>query len=357
MKNIFWFAIVALLLNSCIKKKDKIPTPRLNRYEAGNMLLPNSNKVGVLWKNENFVSQSDATQDVTVKDLAVKDSTFYTCGEIQIGTATKNTQAMMWVNNVPTLLPSNSYNSSANAIVVANGNVYVIGYESDFGMPAVAILWINGVATRLLPAQIYNIGIDMIIDGTDIYTLVHQTYAFNNNTSLLIVKNGTIIQTITSTDEIFGRRLAKSGNNFYIAGSQFDANNSDFFPKLWKNQNSLLINGLPSCELKGITLANDSFFACGFRSDINLKYEPCFWYNFAEPVSSNMGSFGSSAEDIVWYNNQLNSLQNYDQDGNNQFKSYLLVTATANYLGSSITQLTNPNNYPTLAKRIVVKLN
>jgi hypothetical protein len=330
---------------------------KLNRYEAGTMLMPNGNKVCALWKNEIFVSNSNPAQDVEVHDLAVKDSTFYTCGEVQLSTAAKNTQAMMWANNVPTLLPSKSYNSTANAICVANGNVYVLGAESDFGLPPVAVLWINGVSTRLILGAISNSGVDMLIEGTDVYALAYQTFVNNNNTELLITKNGNIIQRITSTSEIYGYRFAKSGNTFYAVGSSFDATASKFIPKYWKNEVSYLINGFSNSEVKGIALHNDSMFACGYRTNIDQKYTPCFWYNTFDPVSNLKGSLGSSAEDIVWHNNQIYAVQNADKNGDSKFKSFLTVTATTNYLGNDITEITNPNNYPTQVKRIIVKLN
>ena len=178
-------------------------------------------------------------------------------------------KAVLWKNNVLTILDSGQYGARAFAVAVANGNVYVAGFEGSPSGNDVAVLWTNGVATTLTDGTGTGIAYGVAVSGNDVYAVGDEvTY----NTSIgsyvqaaMYWKNGapTVLNSGLPVSGNFilnagAIAIAVDGSDVYIAG--FVGANTETAPNTYTDEPVVTYwkNGVPTSVTSGLEYAQTS---------------------------------------------------------------------------------------------------
>jgi hypothetical protein len=156
----------------------------------------------------------------TASAVAVAGGNVYVVGTVSNSTSQS---AAYWINGTLTMLPppSGMANSSAAAVAVSGGNVYVAGSASPRTGFGRAVLWVNGTPTTLPPPSgMTNQGAAAVaVSGGNVYVAGSAqssqnwaAYWVNGAAKLLSIPGG---QTI----DAYADGIAISGGNVYISGN------------------------------------------------------------------------------------------------------------------------------------------
>jgi hypothetical protein len=213
-------------------------------------------------------------------------------------------KAVLWDNNVATILDSGNYGARAFSVAVANGNVYVAGFEGSATGNDVAVLWTNGVAATLTNDAGPGVAYAVAVSGTDVYVGGNYT-AINPATGELSTaveywKNGT--PTILAQGGGISA-IAVDGSNIYFAGDLYTTtetspNNFTVAPTVtyWENGVATsLTNGLSGTQTTGIVAQDGHVYVSGaLCSSSTLTCEATYWKDgTAISVAPNLASAAS----------------------------------------------------------------
>jgi hypothetical protein len=205
----------------------------------------------------------------------------YAVGAETVGNLFK---AVLWKNNVLTVLDSGIYGARAFSVAVANGNTYVAGFEGSPSGNDVAVLWTNGVATTLTDGTGTGIAEGVAVSGADVYVVGYQV-SFNQSLGSYVQaamywKNGSPIVLnsglpTSGTSQFIpnagATAIAVDGADIYIAG--FVGAQTETAPNTytnepivtyWKNGVATSItSGLEYAATSGITVQNGHVYVSG----------------------------------------------------------------------------------------------
>ena len=215
-------------------------------------------------------------------------------------------QAVLWKNNVMSVLDSGTYGARAFSVAVANGNVYVAGFEGSATGNDVAVLWTNGVPTVLTSDAGYGVAYAVAVSGTDVYVggsyYIVDPITQATSSSIEYWKNGTPVVLSTVGGAI--NSIAVDGSNLYFAGdvittTETSPNNYVEAPVVtyWENGVATsLTNGLSATQTTGIVAqAGDVYVSGALCSTVTLDCEATYWKNgTAVSVAPNLTSAASS---------------------------------------------------------------
>jgi hypothetical protein len=229
----------------------------------------------------------------------------YAVGFESVGTLFK---AVLWKNNEPTVLDSGIYGARAFSVAVANGNVYVAGFEGSATGNNVAVLWTNGTPTLLTTSVGSGIAGAVAVSGTDVYVggsyFVMDPTTGIFSTTVEYWKNGTPVILNQSTEGGGITAIAVDGSNIYFAGDldktmQTSPNNFIEAPVVmyWENGTpTTLTDGLSATETSGIVVQDGHVYVSGaVCSSSTLQCEATYWKDgTAISVAPNVASAASS---------------------------------------------------------------
>lgn len=153
------------------------------------------------WKNGVGVTLSGGSQAF---GITVVGSDVYVCG-LGANPSTGISNAVYWVNGVPTYLPYATWDTYATGIAVSGGDVYVTGRVSAF--LNIGVYWKNGVAISLGAGEANGI----VISNGDIYI------ANSDNDNPSYWKNGVLVP-LPHPSNTSVVAMAVSGSNVYVTG-------------------------------------------------------------------------------------------------------------------------------------------
>jgi len=208
------------------------------------------------WKNGTETIVSDGTHQSSVFDMWVDNSDVYLCGIVNKGT----NLATYWKNGVEVSLDDDY--SSAKAIVVSNGDVYVAGTVFISNKTA-ATVWKNGEPQQISDASSSEIVNDMFVQNTDVYVA-----GIANNGGKQVAtywKNNT---KIFLSDEItVATKIFISGNDVYVSG--WENKGGVYRACYWKNGNIIyLTDGTHAAEAHGIFVSGNDVHVSGRENNI-----------------------------------------------------------------------------------------
>ena len=147
-----------------------------------------------IWKNGEkiFTIGDGATYSCSPMDMYVANGDVYVAGYQQTDRVSGTSRAVIWKNGVPQYL-TNNYSSEmprANAICVVDNDVYVAGrafFSNETGQ--IAVVWKNGVLLPTIYCDCVGTGeaTDIAVIDNDIYVLTNQ------NNSAYVWKNDELI--------------------------------------------------------------------------------------------------------------------------------------------------------------------
>lgn len=164
----------------------------------------------------------------------------YAAGWDLIGTQFK---AVYWKNGTENILDSGSYGARAEGIAVANGNVYVVGFEGSSSGNNVAVLWTNGTPTQLAGTDHVSIAWAIALSGSDIYIAGTDAPNATSPTAAVYWKNGQettlalsgVGANATPLSATANAIALDSSNNVYVGGQVFV--NAEIAPNSYAESN------------------------------------------------------------------------------------------------------------------------
>jgi hypothetical protein len=203
-------------------------------YAAGFQVDADGNRQATVWKNGVPTTLTNTDSDNIAYSLAVSGSTVYACGN----QTTTTTDAILWTNSVPTVLPfSTTASRFALSVAVEGSDLYVGGI--DIGAQTQGLVWKNGVATPITNTnnsaqyvKLVRFGNEtlslMIVPNEDGYRqgLLHKLGDDGSTGSFGLAQTATVETTVS---DLF---ITENGDK-YIVGSEYIDNK--YNPILWKN--------------------------------------------------------------------------------------------------------------------------
>lgn len=197
----------------------------------------------------------------------------YAVGFDTVGTLYK---AVLWKNGVLTTLDSGSYGARAEAVAVANGHVYVAGFEGSAGSNNnVAVLWTDGVPTLLTDGTGIGFAGSVTVSGNDVYVGGSNTL-LNSSTGVYTTaieywKNGVPVALNQGVQSGGVNSIVVSGTGVLAAGTvetttQTSPNNFTTEPvvTLWTNGvASPITTGLEFAQATGMAVQNGHVYIAG----------------------------------------------------------------------------------------------
>lgn len=299
-------------------------------YISGYTTALNDNSVAVYWKNGKLTRLSDSTLSMQTTGIAVQGNDVYVSGSINVYSS--NPEGILWKNGVATMLPqfirttgvavngndvyvvgiantstaaiwkngvmtnleNTSYYSTANAVTVQDGAVYVAGASNSVGS-ARATYWRNGIATNVpnTTNAITSISVAnaMALNGRDIYLAGYAYTGWGGNTVAAYWKNGIVVNlqdASLSRTNSYATGICTNGNDVYVVG--YSPNGAMY----WKNgTETKLGDGSQNSNAYAITLQGSDIYVVG---NDDAKLGATLWKN---GVASTFGPVISRATGIA----------------------------------------------------------
>jgi hypothetical protein len=185
-------------------------------------------------------------------------------------------KAVLWKNGVLTTLDSGIYGARAEAVAVANGHVYVAGFEGIAGSNNnVAVLWTDGVPTLLTDGSGIGFAGSVTVSGNDVYVGGSNTI-FNSSTGVPTTaieywKNGVPVVLNSSPEGGGVNSIVIDGTDVIAAGTigtttQTSPNSFTTEPvvTLWTNGvPSPITTGLEFAQTTGMAVQNNHVYIAG----------------------------------------------------------------------------------------------
>jgi hypothetical protein len=207
-------------------------------YVPGLVVKDNPQDYAVYWKNGQRVDVDSGIYDVATS-MAVSGSDIYMVGNV----SGMNDTACVW-NNGQRLADASTFNNGVyNQILIAGGNIYVVGRQGYF---------VNFASqyTQLPDAVFSNY---MFLNGSDIYVAGTRQDG-QGNTWAAYWKNGVLdtLPNYPNTLQSYATGIAVAGSDVYVTGSAYLG--SVFYGVYWKNgvEETLTRQG----SVNGVALGN-----------------------------------------------------------------------------------------------------
>ncbi len=251
-----------------------------------------ANSVATLWQLAPGTPTATATllampggmTSTQANSVAVSGSDVYVAGS-----ATNATTgiALYWHNGSPIVLPSSMSLARAYSIAVSGGDVYVVGFEENNVNQGNALLWINGVPTTLpTPSGLTGPSPYAIaISGGNVY-IAGTASSSSGNTALYWV-NGTptvLPQPSGHSPGVLALGIGVLNGNVYVSGGS-DSSSSNEFAYLWKNGGAPTALQLPTGiepERYGasqITVSGNNLYVAGGGATGSSTGTAAYWMN------------------------------------------------------------------------------
>ncbi|MBS1948306.1 MAG: hypothetical protein JST47_11110 [Bacteroidetes bacterium] len=277
MKTLASFVIACLLFAGC-KKSTTTPgtggtggTDTSAVYTVGYEVI-NGIPVASYWKNGKATRLSDGTKHAQATGICIANGDVYISG-FQIEPGNVYT-ARYWKNGVETILTDGTtMNNIAYGIAVSGSTVFVVGKHLVPGTNTErTVEWINGTAyPGTVGQQIADASANAIVASNGTFYIVGTDLSKNGvkfaskwtHTLPFVYTDGTLMAPYTD-----GRGVAVIGNDMYICGTMQDTINKPYnsTARYWQNNTNIgLTDGTNWAEANGICSSGTDIFVCGFE--------------------------------------------------------------------------------------------
>lgn len=262
-----------------------------DRYLIGYGQSPNRSNVAKLWKNGEETTLFDEDDDSYATaicsyegvpyvaasyggdgiikawtqdaDKDITDGTFYSYAydialdeagrPYIVGYVAKPHQiATLWQNGTQVELTNGSSNARANAIFLADGDVYAGGFENNSNGISMATIWKNGLGVRLTDGTYQAEVLSIYVIGNDVYAGGWQ-YDGNDQPQAMLWKNGIPMDLDTQEQKSSAiTKITLVGNDIYACGGLGSDIAAEYRAVVWKNGNLTILE-----SPYAVALAND----------------------------------------------------------------------------------------------------
>ena len=225
------------------------------------------------WKNNgDAIVLANESWDSRAHSVFVTDNKEVLVAGYEVAQGPYKHNAKLWRNGVMQILTLGTSSGHATGVFVADGNIYVCGYESPtgYGGTSRAQLWKNGVAQNLTVGITNAQGLSVYVSGSNVYVA-----GFESNGSKEVAKiwKNKIPQILTTgVNDARAVSVFEAGGKVYAAG--YEVVNDKKIAKLWIDdavQN--LSNGAYNTYANSVFIANGDVYVAGNeeRNDGNPK--------------------------------------------------------------------------------------
>jgi hypothetical protein len=265
------FASLSFLLFSiaCSKYVDFTEAVGGNVYVVGYEGPYYNNYKSIFWHDAKFTTMSENSSYPA--SIFVNEYDVYVAG---YKTEDSSTYAMLWKNGVPTKLSAPGRRVFANSVFVSGSDVYVAGVEE--GIYSKIKLWKNGIATTLSDSSFNNSGnpVSLFVSGNDVY--VGGQLKINQDFKGIVWKNGTPTNLVDSTTNV--KSIFAVGQDVYVAGESYDSNTGKKNIKVCKNGSCTIVPNTKDANLKAMFVVGSDIYLVGNRTD-KEKQIAALWKN------------------------------------------------------------------------------
>lgn len=240
--------------------------------------------------------QISCSEDLTSNTITTNPVDVYVAGQ-------KDSQACYWKNNQPVLLDSGGLiGPTANKIIVANNDVYVLGISvGTTTVETFPMFWKNGVLTNLKTSltaddeEVVAIT-DFEIIGNDVYFVGYTRkplIAFDDY-SLVYWKNGvrTIVHNYGGHAHNYPK-IAVANNNVYITASE---NGTETINGFYVNN---VFTEIPNSILNGLVVNNNEIYVYGTLDNAG------YYKNISTDSETTLPSVINGITEMLFDNNNM----------------------------------------------------
>lgn len=275
-----------MLLNSCNKDENNLIEPKFDNENLEVYIAGYIGNTATYWKDGVPVSLTDGTTKAEAHSIHVANGNVYVAGyEYE----DSNRVAKLWINGNPTSLSDSGNFAMAHYVFVSDDDVYVSGFEftGERGTQeyhSVPKYWKNGIEETLNNEEMGAGGVSIFVNGENVYV---SGYSFTSEVNLRAKacywKNG---NPVYLTDGNFNAEgdyiLVDDDGNIHIAGIEQTATSDDnYIATYWKNgQRIQLTDGITDARANGMFIDDDDVYIVGANGGFNgSNYKPVYWKN------------------------------------------------------------------------------
>ena len=190
-----------------------------------------------IWSNGSETDVTDGTFYSYASDITVNEIGSYISGHI----AKTHEIATIWKNGTPIELTNGSSNARANAIFLADGDVYAGGFENNSNGISMATIWKNGLGVRLTDGTYQAQVLSIYVIGNAVYAGGWQ-YDGNDQPQAMLWKNGIPMDLDTQEQKSSAiTKITLVGNDIYACGGLGSDIAAEYRAVVWKNGKSQLL--------------------------------------------------------------------------------------------------------------------
>ncbi|MFT3946161.1 MAG: hypothetical protein QM763_04225 [Agriterribacter sp.] len=189
--------------------------------------------LAVYWKNGKFIKLENQKASLA-NAMQIVGSDIYVVGWARF----PRESAMIWINGIATRLNSEAFKSYASGIKVVGNDVYVSGWTEDSLGTGKALYWKNGVEYNLTAPGINGAATDIFIDGSDIY-FSGDLYTLDSLYTPVYWKNGVVTTLGDYNTYNYASSIFVKDGDVYVSGSYGSKEKSKGV--YWKNGNKVVL--------------------------------------------------------------------------------------------------------------------
>jgi hypothetical protein len=202
-------------------------------YRTGTTTF-NNKIVATIWKNEKATFLTDTTVSSVCTSVVVHNNIVYATGATNL---TESPVPVLWINGVPNTLEISTKSGYASKVKIKNNKPFVVGVEYGSSFDArKPVFWYEGKFNVLPTKTSYEVALDILVEGEDVYISGNGTIN-NNLLSALYWKNG-VRNELTAGSNKYNHAISISidhGDVYMLGRTASDGTVSDAKFLYWKN--------------------------------------------------------------------------------------------------------------------------
>jgi hypothetical protein len=267
----YWRNDTAVSLNSGTNESSAFSI-----HVSGNDVVVGGNvysnvSVPTIWRNGAASALPGVATGATLNHTAVSGNDVYATGYDNTNTFSI---AKYWRNGASIALSNGNSNAVGNAIITSGTDVLVAGYSVN-NSTVNATYWRNNTPAILSNASSNAEAIT--IAGSDILIAGHQV--ISNKNKATVWRNGVANILTTGNNDEEAIAIAVSGNDVYVAGTEYNTTTQNDMIKYWKNGvATVLTDGSRYTEVTDIAVYGNDVYITGHEQVAGLT-QAVYWKN------------------------------------------------------------------------------